>query len=867
MNPGTRLGPYEIIAAIGAGGMGEVFRARDTKLNRDVAIKVLPPALAHDAERVGRFRREAQILATLNHTNIASIYGIEETASEGPGKPAFVGLVMELVAGEDLAERLRRGAVPVDEAIAIARQIAEGLEEAHEKGIVHRDLKPGNVKVTPDGKVKVLDFGLAKALEGDTHAAAKGSQISHSPTMSRNMTEMGVILGTAAYMSPEQARGKAVDKRADIWSFGVVLFEMLSGRRLFAGETVSDTLAAVLKTDPDWALLPRSTPSGVTGLLRRCLERDPKQRLRDIGEARYHLEPSAVRASSSPPVAKAAAVPTALLRLPWLLSVGLALALLALWSTRGPTRPPGGPFRQFAIDLPWQTVPNWNDFDVALSHDGSKIAYYGRHDNDVEVYVRSLDSLTATPLAEARQADAVVFSPDGEWLALHDPHGLRKVSIHGGRAQTLIKVDERFSGGLSWGADGNILMGDREGLHRISALGGAVAPVTRVDASTGETGHWDPFYLPDGRHALMSVSRRDGENSIALVDVERGTYNPLALSGELPTYAASGQILVRQGATALAAPFDLKSLTLWGEAVPVLAGVEKGPYPAADGSLLYVPIRGDQGARLLWVDRNGHPTRIEGERRDYSHLDLSKDGRQALLNLTSEVVVADLERGTRSVLSPRDSLFPIWTPDGKAATYRGREGTKQGLIAHPVDGSGGPRLIQEGSLLVPTSWNPRTGDLAFFDGASDIWILSPDGKARKFLDSPFNERSGQFSPDGRWLTYVSDETGSFQVYVVPYPGPGPKVAVSVDGGMSPLWSKDGREVVFRKSGKVIAAPISTTPRLSAGRPVELFDGPYTLDLMGHQRWAIAPDGRFLMVENSDPYRVVLLQNWNGEAKK
>jgi hypothetical protein len=394
-----------------------------------------------------------------------------------------------------------------------------------------------------------------------------------------------------------------------------------------------------------------------------------------------------------------------------------------------------------------------------------------------------------------------------------------------------------------------------------------VAAVTRVDASAGETGHADPFYLPDGRHALMTVFRRSGESSIAVVDVERGTYRTLALSGELPTYAASGHILIRQGATALSAPFDLKALALMGEAVPVLTGVEEGPYPAADGSLLYVPVRGDQGARLLWVDRNGHPTRIEGERLDYSHLDLSRDGRQALLNLGSEVLVRDLERGTRSVLSPRNALFPIWTPDGRSATYRGREGAKPGLIAHPVDGTAGPRLLHEGSPLVPTSWNPRTGDLAFFDGASDIWILSPDGKARKFLDTSFNERSGQFSPDGRWLTYVSDETGSFQVYVVPYPGPGPKVAVSVDGGLSPLWSNDGREVIFRKSGKVIAAPITTTPALSAGRPAELFDGPYTLDLMGHQRWAIAPDGRFLVVENSDPYRVVLLQNWKGEAKK
>ena len=864
MNVGQRLGAYDIVAAIGAGGMGEVFRARDAKLNRDVAIKVLPAAFAQDPERLARFEREARLLASLNHSNVAHVYGFESAALPDSSTAHF--LAMELVEGEDLAQRLARGPIPVDEAIAIAKQIAQGLEEAHEKGIVHRDLKPGNVKVTPDGKVKVLDFGLAKALEGDPSSSSKDSQISHSPTMSRTMTAMGVILGTAAYMSPEQARGRAVDRRADIWSFGVVLFEMLSGRRLFAGETVSDTLAAVLKTDPDWALLPPGTPPGITSLLRRCLERDPKQRLRDIGEARFQLEPSALRASSSAPT-PGPATSSARTWLPWLLSAGLALALVGVWSSRAPARTQGGPSRQFAIDLPWQTVPNWNDFDAVISPDGSQIAYYGRHDNDVEVYVRSLDSLTATPLAEAREADAVTFSPDGDWLALHDAHGLRKVSVRGGRAQTLVKVEERYGRGLSWGRDGNILMGDSAGLSKTPGSGGPVVEVTHVNSAAGETSHDDPFYLPDGRHALMTVFRRGGESSIAVVDVERGTYTALALAGELPTYAPSGHILFRQGATALAAPFDLKTLTLTGDAVPVLNGVERGPYPAADGSLLYVPVRGDQGARLLWVDRTGRPARIEGERLDYSHLALSRDGRQALLNIGSEVVVRDLDRGTRSILSPADASFPIWSPDGKFATYRGREGAKRGLIAHPTDGSGGPRLLHEGARLVPTSWNPRTGDLAFFDGASDIWILSPDGKAHKFLDTAFNERSGQFSPDGRWLTYVSDETGSFQVYVVPYPGPGPKVAVSVDGGLSPLWSNDGREVIFRKSGKVIAAPITTTPQLSAGRPVELFDGPYTLDLMGHQRWAIAPDGRFLVVENSDPYRVVLLQSWKGEAKK
>ena len=859
---GKTLEHYRITAVIGAGGMGEVYRATDATLGREVALKLLPSAFASDPERLARFEREARLLASLNHTSVAHLYGFE-TASLEDGSTVHL-IAMELVEGEDLADRLKRGAIPVDEAIGLARQIAEGLEEAHEKGIVHRDLKPANIKLTPDGKVKILDFGLAKAWTGDGAGGTSSADISHSPTMTR-ATEAGMILGTAAYMSPEQARGKSVDKRADIWAFGVVLFEMLVGRRLFSGETVSDTLAAVLKTDPDWSLLPKSTPPALKSLLRRCLERDPKRRLRDIGEARHQLEPASTSEHSptvTPPVPKA----RVLSLLPWLLSTGLALAAIGLWSARSAVTPSSGALRQFAIDLPWQTVPNWNDFDAALSADGSHIAYYGRRENDVDVYVRSLDSLAATPLAEAREAEGVVFSPDGEWLALRDSHGLRKVSIHGGRAQTLARIEGNPGLGLTWGPDGNILLGDASGLLRTPSSGGSPVSLTHVNAAAGETGHAYPFYLPGGRHALMTI-QRGAENSIAIVDIERATYTSLPLSGDQPAYFPSGHIVFRQGATALAARFDLKTLRPTGEAVPVLEGVEVGPYPAADGSMLYVPVRGDSGARLLWVDRTGHPTPIQGERLDYTHLALASGGRQALLNIGRELLVRDLERGTRSLLSPEQAGFPIWTADGKSATYGAWGGERRGIYERPADGSGGPRLLYAGERLVPTSWNPRTGDLAFFDGASDIWILSPDGKARKFLDTSFNERSGQFSPDGRWLVYVSDETGSYQVYVVPYPGPGPKVAVSVDGGLSPLWSPDGRQVFFRKGGKVMAVSLTFSPALSAARAVELFDGPYTLDLMGHQRWAVAPDGRFLMVENSDPFRMVLVQNWKGEAKR
>jgi len=855
LSPGTRLGPYEIVSPLGAGGMGEVYRARDTKLGRDVAIKVLPAAFTEDGERVARFRREAQLVASLNHPNIAAIYGLEEANG-------IVALALELVDGDDLAQRLGRGPIPVAEAIGIARQIAEGLETAHERGVVHRDLKPANVKLTKDGVVKILDFGLAKAYEAGPGASDGG--LTQSPTMSRNMTEAGVILGTAAYMSPEQARGRPVDRRADIWSFGVVLFEMLTGRRPFGGETVSEILASVIKDPPDLAALGPSVPAGVARLIDRCLRKEPRARLRDIGDARQALEETGAvepPAAAPPPATRSRVIALA----PWILAAGLAATVFVLWRSRPQGTPAGAPLRRFTFDLPWRSVPNWTDFDVALSPTGRHLAWYGRRDNDVDVYVRALDSLEAAPLADAREVEDMVFSPDGEWIALHDHRGLRKVSIHGGRAQALTQGEGAAVSGLSWGPDGSILVGHPSGLLRVSGPGGPAVNLTRADAAAGEQGHFQPFHLPGGSHALMSVAKGD-KAQLAVVDLERATFTALPLTGSWPTWSPSGHIVFRQGASVFAARFDLKTLAVVGEAVPVLERVRRGPHVAADGTMVYVPERGESSARLVWVDRNGRPTPIPGQRLDYSHLSLG-GGKQALLNIGSEVYASDLERGTRRLLSDH-ALFPIWSADGRWATFRGVIDGKRGIYRQPSDGSGGPELLRasEGTL-VPTSWNARTGDLAFFDDASDIWILSPDRNARKLLAGPSNERSGRFSPDGRWLAFVSDETGSYQVYVVPFPGPGPKVAVSAEGGMSPIWSADGRELFFLRGGKMFAAAMTFTPALAAARPVELFDGPYTLDLWGHQRYDVAPDGRFLMVENSDDFRIVLVQSWAAELER
>ena len=861
LSVGQNAGPYTITAPLGAGGMGEVYRATDTRLGRDVAIKLLPAELAQDPDRLARFEREAKLLASLNHPNIAHVYGFENATL--PDGSAVHILAMELVPGEDLAERLKRSAIPVDEAIAIAKQIADALEEAHENGIVHRDLKPANVKLTADGKVKVLDFGLAKAWDGPGDSSP---DLSQSPTLAHTGTAAGVILGTAAYMSPEQARGRVVDKRADIWAFGVVLFEMLTGRRPFGGETASEILAAVIKDRLDLSALDPTVPAGIRRLIDRCLKKEPRERLRDIGDAHHELDE--VRGVEPPQtVAPITALGSRIVSLaPWLLAVVLALTTLLLWSGRS-QKAHATPVRRFAIDLPWQSVPNWTDFDVAVSPSGIHLAYYGRRENDVHAYVRRLDSLEAVALAEAREADDMVFSPDGEWLLVHDPHGLRKVSIHGGRAQELRPLAPADGRGLSWGSDGGILIGHPSGLLRAPSTGGPAVALTHVDRAAGETAHAEPFLLPGGRQALMTIER-GGERQLAIVELEGATVSRLQLSGSQPVYSPTGHLVFRQGTTVLAARFDVGRLALVGEAVPVLEGVRRGPYLAEDGTMVYVPERGDSSARLVWIDRAGHPTPIPGERLDYSHLALDHEGKQALLDIGRELYVRDIERGTRRLLSSDDGSFPIWSADTRWAIYGAETNGKYGLFRQPADGSAEPETLHvaEGRL-VPSSWNSRTGELAFFDAASDIWILSPDGKARRFLGATFNERSGHFSPDGRWLAYVSDETSSYQVYVVPYPGPGPKVAVSVDGGLSPVWSSNGRELYFCRGGKMLAVTLTFTPTLLASKPVELFDGPYTLDLMGHQRYDVAPDGRFMMVENSDDFRIVLVQNWAEELER
>ncbi len=592
LTPGTKLGPYEILSPLGAGGMGEVYRARDTKLGREVAIKVLPEAFAQNEERLARFEREARLLASLNHPNVATLHGLESS-----GDQSF--LVMELVEGETLADAIARGPLPIEEALSLFRQIAAGLEAAHEKGVVHRDLKPANIKITPDGDVKILDFGLAKALAVEDDSA---DDISRSPTLTKG-TALGVIMGTAPYMSPEQARGKAVDKRTDIWAFGCCLYETLTSRRPFDGDTVTDILAAVVKNEPDWNQLPADTPQSATRVLRRCLEKDRRRRLRDIGDVQLELEETSEQGEGASGLPEKPTPNRVRQALPWVLAAGLGLVSLGLL-LRGPNPSAGGrTLRRFALDLPWQTVPNWTDFRVTISPQGRHLAYAGRDENRVDIYLRPLDSLEASPLSGPANPWNIAFSPDGERLAYFSGRELRTVSIQGGQPEPVCEISW-FAEGLSWGSDGSILIGaDDHGLSRVPANGGAPQPLTHAQDNDA-VGHVDPTHLPSGRHALFTILGPEDER-LAVADLVAGTWKELPLRGTVPLYSPSGHLLFRQQDELWAVPFDVDSLEIRGAAVSILDGIAYGPRLALDGTLVYVAERSDGNARRVGVDRIG----------------------------------------------------------------------------------------------------------------------------------------------------------------------------------------------------------------------------------------------------------------------
>jgi eukaryotic-like serine/threonine-protein kinase len=885
---GTKLGSYEVAAQIGAGGMGEVYQAHDTKLGRDVALKVLPEAFARDAGRMARFQREAKVLASLNHPNIASIYGLEDS---GPTH----ALVMELVEGPTLADRIKSGPIPVDEAVLIAKQIAEGLEYAHERGIVHRDLKPANVKVSRDDAVKILDFGLAKAVEGEAVETDMGT----SPTLTRMATQAGFIIGTAAYMSPEQAKAKPVDRRADIWAFGCVFYEMLTGKMAFGGETVTDILASVVRSEPDWSQLPEGTPLRARVLLQRCLQKDPKQRLRDIGDARISLDEiisgAPLEAPTPGEVAAASGWRAAFSRhtiLPWSIVclIVAALAGLAVWNLKPSPSAPPKPVTRAVINLPPGQQLTGLDAGsaLALSPDGTELAYVATQGGTQRIYLRAMDSLNSNPVPGTEGAIEPFFSPNGQWLGFFADGKLKKISVGGGAATDL--ADASSPHGASWGNQGTILFARNVGaIQQVSDSGGASQPVTRPIIEKGETAHFLPDILPGGQAVLFVAG--PGSAQIVVQSLRSGERRDLVPGGASPRYAASGHLLYPEGDNLMAAAFDPKRLQLTGTAVAVLEGILQSANGAAQysvsetGSLVYVPGGSESAARrLVWVSRNGTEQAIPAPPRDYAYLRISPDGRRLALTIReqeSQIWFYDFARDALTRLTFGGSMneVPVWTQDGKRIAHLSNQGGQVNIFWEPADGSGGPeRLTTSEDTNVPGSFSPDGKFLAYVDinptTGYDIWVLRlSDRKAEPFLQTPSFEGAPSFSPDGRWLAYVSEESGRLEVYAKAYPGPGGKYQISTEGGTEPVWNPKGKELFYRSGDKMMTVDVTTQPNFSAGKPRMLFQGPYLPTLGSFPFYDVSSDGqRFLMLksveqEGAASTQINVVLNWFEELKQ
>ena len=866
---GASLAHYRITAALGAGGMGEVYRATDTKLGRDVAIKVLPAEVAQDPERLARFEREAKLLASLNHSSIAHVYGFE-SASLPDGSAAHF-LAMELVPGEDLAERLKRGPIPVDEALAFARQIAEALGEAHEKGIVHRDLKPANVKVTPEGKVKVLDFGLAKAFSGDA-ASGSSPDLSQSPTLAHTGTQAGLILGTAAYMSPEQARGRAVDKRADIWAFGVVLYELLTARRPFGGETVSEILAAVIKDEPEWKALPAGLPAAVAGVLRRCLVKEPARRLHDITDARLLLEDASLEPAAPRPTP--ARAPRWREAAAWLLAVvGIGAAAALAWKRPAPR--PVEPLTHFAVSLPGDQPMAFIDVPtLALSPDGRKLALtVSGAAGQTMIHVRAFDQLETRPVPGTEGGSCPFFSPDGASIGFFADRRLKTISLAGGPPQNVADAPNA-RGGL-WAPDGSILFVPAydTGLWRVSAAGGVAQPVVSPETAKGERTYRWPVLLPGGRAVLFTAGSIDSPNDydkarLVAFSFATGERRVVVDGVNMAGFVAPDTLVYSRAGVLFTVRFDVSRLEVVGQATPALEGVAGDPSSGAayfavanDGTLAAVRGAGSKVNRLLTlVDRKGVTQRLPLTARGFRHPRFSPDGKRLAFTVGSAVTgissdgdvwVYSLSSGSLDRLTFDGSAFPSWTPSGDRIGYmRGN----QAVLARSADGTGAEdELVAPGSdALVPGSWSAdgRTLALTRIASAQDILFLTPGDKPRLFET---DAGAPAFSPDGRFIAYASPASGLRYVFVRSAGGDG-KWQVSSEPAGDPKWSGDGRELFYLTAGRpqrsLMVVAVEAGPGFRAGPPRVVADvSRYLTSTAPVVDWDAAPDGRrFVFIE-------------------
>ena len=889
---GKTISHYKVIEKIGQGGMGEVYRATDTKLNRDVALKILPEQFASDSQRMGRFQREAEVLASLDHPNIGQIYGIEDA---GQTK----ALVLQLIEGPTLAERIAQGPVPVEEALKITLQIAEGLEAAHEKGVIHRDLKPANIKITPDGQVKILDFGLAKALEAEIPA----SSLSQSPTLTNAATQAGVILGTAAYMSPEQARGKPTDRRADIWAIGVVLFEMLSGKRAFEGEDVSLVLAHVLSQEPNWEKLPADLSPRLGDLLERCLRKDPTLRVQAIGDVRitsqeYLTDPVDPLAQ---PVTDGVQAPQRRI-LPWVAALILAVITgVAVWNLKPIPQPVAARFSHELPDGQRFTRPGHSL--VAISPDGNQIVYVA----NAQLYLRNLDEMAARPIQGTDEnPNNPFFSPDGAWLGYWSGSDLqlKKIAPMGGASVTLCDATNPFA--VSWGSDDTIVYRQPEGIMRVSANGGTPELVVPTESAEQVD---SPQMLPGGEWVLFTLTSASGptrwdEAQIVVQSLESGERKILWEGGSDARYVPTGHLVYALEEVLFALPFDLASLEVSGGPVPVVEGVRRTVsstdaatvnYGFSDrGTLIYVP--GSVGSRsiLALADRNGAVEPLDVPPMSYVSPRLSPDGSSLVVEVSSNegsgIWVYELEGDTqiRRLTLEGNNIRPIWTPDGERVTFASdREGTP-GIYWQPADGSGVPDRLttaEEGTAHWPESWSPdgKTLSFAVVSGTeSAIWTLSPDSGTNPevFVDEPGSrQRVSVFSPDGKWLAYHSNEVGGrAEVYVQPFPKTGAKHRITQQRGSSPLWSPDGKELLYNNSSgpRLMGIDITTEPTFTFGNEQVLGMQGFFSPRGGIKAYDITPDGqRFLMIfpqggadsTESSSQQINVVLNWFEELKE
>jgi serine/threonine-protein kinase len=883
---GTTLSHYRITDKLGEGGMGEVYRAHDERLDRDVAIKVLPEAVAKDADRLARFEREAKLLASLSHQNIATLHGLEEHDGQ-----RF--LVMELADGETLADRIKKGPIPVDDALPIALQIAEGLEAAHEQGIIHRDLKPANVMLSPEGKVKILDFGLAKAWQPEEDDA----ELTHSPTLTAQMTAAGVLLGTAAYMSPEQARGKPVDKRADIWAFGCVLWEMLTGGRLFTGDTVSDVLASVLKEAPDLEALTADTPAPVRRLLSRCLAKDPRDRLSSAGDARLDLRDS-IRDSASEQVP---AVPfSEARRTPRFVSL-LVVAFLAagavgflVWSQM---QPGPEPVSRFVIQIPESDSLVHPGSALALSPDGRNLVYAAKRHGTVNLYSRPLDSLEARPLPGTEGARGPFFSPDGKWVGYWAEGSLKRVPLQGGPPARI--CGSKTFHGATWTADDTIYFAPAfSGLFCVPASGGIPEAVTGPDTDRLEVHHARPELVPNGDAVLFHIMYDDGSFDIAVKSLKTGEQRIVVDGGNNPRLLSSEHLLYRdwESGAIKAVRFDLDRLDVVGPATPVIEGVwyAGGPHltVSRDGLLLYVPGEFSNWVsnNLVWLDRDRVVTRVTEDARPFKAPALSPDGTRVAVSevsqeggVSADIWVLELARGVWNRLTYQgNNVLPVWAPDGRTIYFSAMTPTWE-VFSAPSDGSGEVRRLTESIDAIAFSVSP-TGEsllvvqLTATEGLNlGLLRLDDGGGVEPLIATTFDEHTGEISPDGRWLAYVSNESGRDEIYVRPFPQvDANKWRVSAAGGYAPRWSADGSELFYRQGDLMMAVPIPEEPSLTLGRPSPVFEGVYLSSPGGGWdqpgwHYDVTADGqRFLMLqaaEDQGKRQINVVLNWFEELNR